>query len=130
MQYKSLNDVIDLYDAKIVNFGIDFIVKPKTGVDKYTLLDSCVTALQTKFQTHAYIGEPLSVADLYTDLGKVSGVLEVSQVTITNKSGANYAATQFNINDNTSPDGPYVIVPKNAIVELKFPTTDSKGKVR
>jgi hypothetical protein len=129
-QHRMINDTIDILDAYIINFGIDFVVKPKTGVDKYDLLDACTTALAAKFEVRSYIGEPLSVADLYAELGKVSGVLEVSQVVITNKAGANYSAVKFDINENTAPDGTYIIVPKNAIVELKYPTTDIRGKVR
>ena len=125
-----INDTIDILDAYIINFGIQYVVKPKTGVDKYDLLESCNTALRKKFQTHTYIGEALSIVDLYSELNKVSGVLEVSQVEILNKAGANYSAVSFNINDNTSPDGTYLIIPKNAIAELKYPTTDIKGKVR
>ena len=129
-QHRMINDTIDILDAYVINFGIQYIVKPKTGVDKYDLLEACNLALQQKFQTHSYIGEHLSVADLYSELNKVSGVLEVSQVTIVNKAGANYSTVSFNINENTSPDGTYIIVPKNAVVELKFPATDIKGKVR
>ena len=129
-QHRMINDTIDILDAYVINFGIQYIVKPKTGVDKYDLLEACNLALQKKFQTHSYIGEHLSVADLYSELNKVSGVLEVSQVTIVNKAGANYSTVSFNINENTSPDGTYIIVPKNAVVELKFPATDIKGKVR
>ncbi len=129
-QHRMINDTIDILDAYVINFGIQYIVRPKTGVDKYDLLEACNLALQKKFQTHSYIGEHLSVADLYSELNKVSGVLEVSQVTIVNKAGANYSTVSFNINENTSPDGTYIIVPKNAVVELKFPATDIKGKVR
>ena len=116
-----INDTIDILDAHIINFGIQYIVRPKTGVDKYDLLEACTQALRNKFQTHAHIGEHLSIAELYSELNKVSGVLEVSQVAIVNKAGANYSAVSFNINENTAPDGSYVIVPKNAVIELKFP---------
>ena len=129
-QHRMINDTIDILDAYIINFGIQYIVRPKTGVDKYDLLESCNAVLRKRFQTHAYIGEHLSVVELYAELNKVSGVLEVSQVTIVNKAGANYSTVSFNINDNTSPDGTSIIVPKNAVVELKYPTTDIIGKVK
>ena len=125
-----INDTIDILDAFVINIGIQYIVKAKTGVDKYDLLEACNAALRARFETHMYIGEQLSVADLYRELGKVSGVLEVSTVNIVNKAGSNYSTVSFNINENTSPDGTYIMVPKNAVLELKFPLSDIKGKIR
>ena len=61
---------------------------------------------------------------------QVNGVLDVVKVKITNKFSGNYSNTQFNINKNMSPDGTYIIAPKNAVFELKFPATDITGKVR
>ena len=72
----------------------------------------------------------MSVVDIYSELNKVKGVLDVVKVKITNKTGGNYSGVIFNINDNMSPDGTYVIVPKNAVVELKYPSVDVKGKIR
>ena len=54
----------------------------------------------------------------------------MTKVKITNNRSGNYSSTQFNVNGNTSPDGTYIIAPKNAVFELKFPTTDITGKVR
>ena len=54
----------------------------------------------------------------------------VSSVKIVNKNGSNYSPTQFDINSNTSPDGSSVVVPKNAVAELKFPTVDIVGKIK
>ena len=128
--YRMLSDTIDIVDAYIINFGIDFVVRAKTTVDKYNLLSECVSRLQSKFSTHYFIGEHISIAQIYAELSNVKGVLDVLNVKITNKTGGNYSAVQFNINDNTSPDGASIIIPKNAIAELKFPTVDIKGKVR
>ena len=36
----------------------------------------------------------------------------------------------FDIEDNTSPDGDYILTPANAIMEMKFPEVDIKGKLR
>ena len=37
---------------------------------------------------------------------------------------------QFDINEGTSPDGSSVIVPKNAVAELKYPSVDIVGKIK
>lgn len=129
-QYRMMSDTIDIVDTYIINFGIDFIVTAATGVDKYDLLQACVSQLKTKYKTQYYIGEPLSVTDIYSELSKVTGVLDVVKVKIINKTGGNYSKVQFNINENTSPDGTYIIIPKNGVAELKYPAVDIKGKIR
>jgi hypothetical protein len=129
-QYRMMSDTIDIVDAHIINFGIDFVVSPSIGVDKFKLLDACVEQLKKKYSSPYYIGQQLSVVDIYSELNKVKGVLDVVKVKITNKTGGNYSGVIFNINDNMSPDGTYVIVPKNAVVELKYPSIDVKGKIR
>ena len=125
-----INDTIDIIDAFIINFGIEFVVSPTSDVDKFELIDSCVRALRQKYSTHLYIGEPISISEIYKELSKVRGVLDVVNVRITNKTGGNYSSVDFNINKNLSPAGDYVMVPKNAVAELKFPLTDIKGRVR
>ncbi|MDP6585675.1 MAG: hypothetical protein QF535_13550, partial [Anaerolineales bacterium] len=62
-------------------------------------------------------------------LKNVTGVLDVTKVTVSSKTGTNYSNANIVVNDNLSPDGSYVIVPANALVEIRYPTTDITGKV-
>ena len=129
--YRMLSDTIDVLDAFIVNYGIEFIVRPSIGADKFTLIDSCIQALSNKYSSEKlFIGEHIDISDIYTTLAAVEGVLSVSSVKIVNKSGSNYSAVQFDINENTSPDGSSVIIPKNAVAELKYPSVDIVGKIK
>jgi len=128
--YRMISDTIDILDGKILNFGIEFTVTPTTSVDKYTLLNRCVNHLAEKFSDGYYIGEAIYISDIYTELKKVTGVLDVNSVKLVNKTGAQYSNIQININDNLSPDGTMVIMPKNVVAELKYPTDDIRGKVK
>lgn len=128
--YRMLSDTIDIIDTFIINFGVEFVVRASAGVDKFDLLQSCVSSLQNNYSAKYFIGESINIAGIYSTLSKVRGVLDVSNVKIVNKTGDNYSTVKFDINQNTSPDGSYVIVPKNAIAELKFANVDIKGKVR
>tara|TARA_Y100000310_G_C20636226_1_gene791294 strand:- start:31 stop:1827 length:1797 start_codon:yes stop_codon:yes gene_type:complete len=128
--FRMISDTVDILDPYIINFGIDFIVKPATNADKFTLLDACVSALSKKYSTAFFIGEAIYISDIYETLKKVKGVLDVVKVKLANKSGSDYSGVEMNINSNLSPDGSYLIVPKNAILELKYPDIDIKGKIR
>jgi hypothetical protein len=67
---------------------------------------------------------------MYKELGKVAGVYEVLSIKATNKSGINYSSNSIDINRNLSPDGSKIVIPRNAIVEIKYPDTDIKGQVK
>jgi hypothetical protein len=129
-QYRMINDTIDILDPYIVNLGIDFVVKAKSGADKFDVLNECVNTLKKQYNKSFFIGEAFYISNVYEQLKKVNGVLDVVKVKINNKVGGNYADTSLDINKNLSPDGSYLIVPKNVIIEVKFPITDIRGKVR
>ena len=128
-QYRMINDTVDILDPYILNFGIEFIVKSKQATDKFDVLEQSVESLREHFETSFFIGEPLYLSDIYQKLKDVNGVLDVVKVKIINKSGGSYSAASIEINDNMSPDGSYLVVPKNAVLEMKFPEVDIVGKV-
>ena len=129
-QYRMVNDTIDILDPYIINIGIDFMVKTVDGANKYSVLDACVEALRKMYSTPFFIGEPFSISDVYRELKDVNGVLDVVKVKLANKTGVNYSGSTIDLNSNLSPDGTSLIVPKNAIVEIKYPQTDVKGRIR
>ena len=128
--YRMINDTVDILDPYIINFGIQFVVKAKEVADKFITLESCVSALADHYREIGFIGEPLYISDIYHVLKDVDSVLDVLKVKIVGKTGGEYSTSTINIDKNFSPDGSYVIVPKNAIVELKFPETDIVGKIK
>ena len=128
--YRMINDTVDILDTYILNFGIEFVVKPKMASEKYTTLDDCITALQEHFIQPFFIGEPLYISQIYEVLKGVNGVLDVTKVKVVSKQSGNYSSAAIDINDNLSADGSYIVVPNNAILELKYPEVDIIGKVR
>jgi hypothetical protein len=127
--YRMMNDTVDILDAYIINVGIEFTIKAAIGVDKYSLLESAIAAVSAYFGTKFYIGEPLYISNIYTALNAVTGLLDVVNVKVTNKTGTGYADTEFDIDSNLSPDGGYVIAPANTVFEIKFAPTDIIGKI-
>ena len=129
-QYRMINDTIDILDPYILNLGIEFSIKTTPGADKKTVIGRCVNALGNKFGNNYYIGEQVVISDIYSVLKDVQGVLDVLKVRLFNKTGANYSSATIDLNNNLSPDGDMLIVPKNAIVEFKFKNSDFVGKAK
>tara|TARA_R100001440_G_scaffold51150_1_gene71123 strand:- start:8671 stop:10470 length:1800 start_codon:yes stop_codon:yes gene_type:complete len=127
--YQSLNDRVDIFDAKIVNFGIDFKITVDERYSQYDIVGRCVEKLKQEYSNQLYIGEPVSITNLYSVLGKVEGVADVKNVNVIPKKGTNYSATRFNFDEMKSTDGTFIKTPKNVIMELKFPNADIRGRI-
>ena len=127
--YKMLNDIIDIFDAKIINFGFDFKIVTNPGYDPEQVLIECKQDLTALFANKLYIGEPLYLSKLYNTINKVPGVSDCVSVTPSIKTGTNYAGTFLDLEDIISPDGSFLKTPRNVIMELKYPTVDIAGSV-
>ena len=79
MQYKALNDVIDIFDAKIVNFGVEFRIVVDERFAEFDVVGRCVAKLKEYYSNQLYIGEPIYITRLYSVLGKVDGVADVKK---------------------------------------------------
>ena len=128
-QYRMVNDTIDILDPYIINIGLTFVAKANAGANKYDVLSQGISVLRDYFKTTYFIGEAFYVSTVYEQLKKVSGIMDVTKVMLTNKVGSGYSSVNLNINENMSPDGTYLIIPKNCIVEIKFPRVDITGKI-
>ena len=71
--------------------------------------------------------------DIYKELRKVEGVVDVTDVSITRKTGNNsersYSSTSFDLDDAISADGRYIEMPTNVLYEVKFPRFDINGVI-
>ena len=125
-----INDTIDILDGKVVNFGIDFVAVSDTGTNKYDIFNGIVRQLR-QFMINPYdMGEPLAITRIYDVINDTPGVVEVVSVKIRNLSGSPYSNVVFNIDAHISPDGRFIDIPENVLVELKYPLRDIKGTVR
>jgi|TARA_R100000458_G_C8270681_1_gene245438 hypothetical protein len=127
---RMINDTIDILDAKIINFAIDFDVIAERGVNKHDLLDRCIRALREEFNILPDIGESFSITKLYKVLNLVPGVVDTKRVEVFQKNGGKYSDIRFNTKSNTSSDGRFISIPKNAIYEIKYPNQDIRGTIR
>ena len=126
-----INDTIDILDAFILNIGIDFTAVSARGSNKFDVLAAANSYLRDYVLGRTWdIGERFYISDIYGVLRAVPGLLDVVDVKITAKSGAQYSSLPFDIDERTDPDGRYIDIPKNVIVEVKFPDADVRGTIK
>jgi hypothetical protein len=128
--YKMINDTIDIRDAKVVNFGINFSIVADYEENRFDILSLATRRLKNYFINQEYdIGEAIYVVDLYKVLQRVPGVIDVLDIKILHRQGGNYSETNFDFDANLSVDGRYLKSQKDTIFELKYPSTDVQGSV-
>ena len=127
---KMISDTIDILDAKVINLAIDFEAVGRTDVSKYQTIEEAKAAIRKHYTRHLEIGEPFWITDVYQVLKEVDGIIDVTNVNVSLKSGGLYSGVHFGVADNTSADGRYVDIPKNCIVEIRFPEDDINGVIK
>lgn len=129
--YKIINDTIDILNARIVNFGIDFKIVTDYSENKFNALEAATLSLRNYFANNTFdIGEAIFVTDIYKELQKVPNVIDVLDVKFIAKTeGGAYSRTSFDFNAHLSNDGRYVMGDPDTVFEIKFPDRDVQGSV-
>jgi len=126
---KMMNDSIDIKDAKVVNYSIEFSIIADSKSNKYKILSAAIEALKSACTEPLYIAEPLYVTDIYKILSSVPGVVDAKDVKVKNKTGTGYSSNSINFDNILSSDGLIIETPSNVALEMKFPSSDIKGSV-
>ena len=129
-KYKAINDIVDIFDAKVLNFGIDFTIAVDLRYDTDTVLNTAIARVRDRYATTFEIGEPIYINDIKNILSETEGVIDIRKLRIENKSSGTYSTFRVDFEKIKSRDGTIIIPPKNAIFELKFPDIDIKGVAR
>jgi len=129
-QGRMISDTIDILDAKIINLGIEFTAIASLEANKFDVLNDAILQLSETYDKKFEIGEPFYVTDIYSQLNKMDGIIDVTRVKVIQKTGANYSKEIMNIDSSYSSDGRYIDAPKNVIFEIKYPDVDIKGTIK
>lgn len=144
-----IGDWIDIVDATIVNFQIEFTIMADSKNKQKVLID-CLTALRNYFNVYNWqINQPIFIANVQTILQQIDGVINVVDMKFWNvfdtdaESGKSYAPAQYGryfnntaqsynlynnkflmgTVDNVIQSQPHVFL------NLKYPEIDIKGYV-
>jgi len=128
--YKMINDTIDILDAKIANFGIEFTLLGTPGMNKYDVLNAAVIEIREEMDIDYDIGQSINITNIFKVLNAVPGVVDTLDVKITSNSGAGYSGFSYNIENNTTSDGRTLLGDEDVIFELKYPNVDIRGTVK
>tara|TARA_Y100001963_G_scaffold158085_2_gene256453 strand:+ start:6776 stop:8575 length:1800 start_codon:yes stop_codon:yes gene_type:complete len=131
LQYKIVNDTIDILDATIINFGINYVVVIDSDANRFNVINQATEAITKHLNNNQYdIAEDIIITDFYKVLQKVKGIVDVVDLEIVGKNGTIYSAANYDFEDKLTVDGRKIKAEQNTIFELKFPNLDIKGSVQ
>ena len=129
-KYKGINDQIEIFDAKIVNFGINFEISVDPRYNKEEIVNLAIKNITDRYNSKFYIGEPIYLTEISNVLSKTKGVNDIVSLEIVNKKNSPYSTTPLDFVKIISKDNTFYKTPKNVALELKFPKLDIQGKVK
>lgn len=127
---RMVTDTIDIFDAKIINLGleIDVVVSQKSNFT--TVLSEIREKLfEDLTLTKSEIGQSFSIGEVEKILSSIPSVVRFNSVKVVSKSGTGYSDIRYDISSNVSPDGGLIYIPEDSIWELKN-ASDITGKVQ
>ena len=126
---RMINDSVVIKDGKIVNFGIEYVIKPMPEFNGLDVVRLANTALREAFDINFEMGEPIVISEIFKILKSVQSVLDVVQIDVVGKVGGLYSLEDFDMDSNRSRDGRTILIPETHIFELKYPNVDIVGTV-
>ena len=131
-EFRLISESIQIKDAKIINFGIEFTIRVVPNANKITTLQGVLNNLKTLLDVSNFqVGEPLVESDLIFTILNSSGVQALPSLKFLNFFGEQneqtYSPELFDLNASLLNG---LIVPQaGAIFELKYSDTDIIGNV-
>ena len=130
-QYRMLTDAINIKEASVINFKVEFDISVKSGFSNDQVLLSSINDLKSFFNTDNWqINEPINIGDISGLLYGINGIQTVNNVIFTNIFGENLGYSKFKYNfDAATRKGTIYPSLDPSIFELKYPNTDIIGRV-
>ena len=130
-QYRMLTDAINIKEASVINFKLEFNIKVKNGYSNDRALISAINNLKAFFNIDNWqINEPINIGDITGLLYNIRGIQTVDNLIFTNLFGENLGYSKFKYNFESATRN-NIIYPSldPSIFELKYPNTDIIGRV-
>jgi hypothetical protein len=131
-EFRLVSESIEIKDAKIINFGVDFTIRVRPNANKIVTLTNVINNLKVLLRTQNFqIGEPIVESDIIFSILNTAGVQALPSLSFRNFFGTvndvSYSGEVFDLNANLLNG--LVVPPRDSIFELKFPNTDIVGSV-
>ncbi len=130
-QYRMLTDAVNIKNAFVINFGLDFEITAFKNYNNNEVILNCVAELQDYFNVDKWqINQPIIKSEVENLLSSVVGVQSVEKLIFTNKSGTALGYSQYKYDfEGATRKGVIYPALDPSIFEIKNLNTDIRGRV-
>ena len=130
-EFKPLTDSINIKNAFVINFTVDFEITTFKNTNNEQVLLECIKELQDYFNIDRWqINQPIVISEVINTIANIQGVQSVQKLIINNIAGEElgYSQYKYDFKIATQED---IIFPSMdpCIFELKYPNNDIRGKI-
>ena len=131
-QHRMLTDAINIKNAFVINFGLEFEITVFKNFNNQETLLNCITEISNYFKTDKWqINQPIITTEIKNLIGGVRGVQTLEDLrfhNINDSTGIGYSQYKYDFKAATRSE---VIYPSLdlSIFELKYPNADINGRV-
>lgn len=129
-EFRLISDAIDVLDAGVINYGIEYEVYLEKTANKSSSLNAINNRIASALQTRYFqIDQPMIIDDVVNLIINAPGVISLTDLKIYpitgEKDGRNYSSFTFLFEASTKKG--IIRPPQGSMFELKFPEFDIKG---
>jgi len=129
-EYRLISDALDVVDAPVINFKVNFSIVCNPKANKNTVVQSVISRLQNLLRLENFqIDQPIMMVDIINIIINTPDVLSLVDLAVNDIRGTvedrMYSDISFNIDANTYRG--MVMGPPGSIFELKYPEHDIIG---
>ena len=131
-QYRLISDAIDIVDAAIVNFEIDYVITVRSGYRNDQVTQNLNYELKQYFSIENFqIDQPIIISEVENIILNVLGVQSILSLNFANlstlKNDRIYSNFSYPLSRNI--DRGMIFPPRGGIFELKYLDDDIKGSI-
>ena len=131
-KFRIISDAIDILDASIINFGLNYTVTIDASVNSTTVLNLINAKLGEYFNIKNYqIDQPIITGEVENLILNTLNVVSIIEVSYTGRSGSYLGNlySDYSYEPNRYMDRGYLFPPRGGLFEMKYTSEDIVGKV-
>jgi hypothetical protein len=136
-EYKMINDFIDIVSGEVIDMGLEIDLNIDKNVNQTDIIQTVIDSVISYFDySRRKMGDPLFVGDLNKIIGNVSGVVNVIETRVFNKTGGEYSSAQVSVgysDENTkeiTQSDSIIFMKSNQIFQIRFPNVDIRVRTK
>jgi hypothetical protein len=136
-QYRMINDFVEIQSGEVIDLGLEIDVVIDRNEIESDVITSIIESTISYFAIEKRkMGDPLFTGELLKEIGTTSGVVNVVDVRVFNKTGGDYSQAEVSqsykdsVTKEIQQADMTIYMKSNQIFQIRFPNKDIKVRVK